>query len=235
VESNSLQLKQQAALAAVQYIESGMIVGLGHGSTAIWVTHYLAEYLRAGKLRNVLGIPCSRQIEAEAQKLGVPLTTLEEHPVIDITIDGADEIAPSLDLIKGGGGALTREKIVAQASKRKIIVADESKLVPALGTGWAVPVEVIPFGHGSQMAYLRSLGAQITIRANADGGRFLTDQGNLILDCRFGPITNPAQLAEQLKRRTGIVEHGLFIGLATEAIVVGAAGIRHIKPDHMSG
>jgi ribose 5-phosphate isomerase A len=122
-----------------------------------------------------------------------------------------------------------REKIVAQASKREIIVVDESKLVPALGTHWAIPVEVIPFGYGSQMEYLRSLGAQVNVRQGKDGQPFKTDQGNLILDARFGPIADPATLAENLKRRTGIVEHGLFIGLATEVIVASSEGIREIK------
>jgi ribose 5-phosphate isomerase A len=229
VTANINQFKQQAAEAAVEHIESGMIVGLGHGSTAIWAVRHIAHLLQTGKLHNILGIPCSTQIEEEARELGIPLTTLEEHPNIDLTIDGADEINPHLDLIKGGGGALMREKIVAQASKREIIVADESKLVPALGTGWAVPVEVIPFGYSSQAAYLTALGAQVKIRKNADGNFFKTDQGNLILDCAFGPIANPAELADKLKQRTGIVEHGLFIGLASEAIIAGKDGIRHIQ------
>jgi ribose 5-phosphate isomerase A len=220
--------KQQAAEKAVEFVQSGMIVGLGHGTTAIWAVRHLADLLRAGTLRDVLGVPCSHQVEIEARELGIPLTTIEEHPVIDITIDGADEIAPNLDVIKGGGGALMREKIVAQCSQREIIVADESKLVPALGTHWAVPVEVIPFGYGSQAKYLESIGADIRMRKNADGSPFKTDQGNYILDCNFGPIENPAELADKLKRRTGVVEHGLFIRLATDAIIAGSDGIRHI-------
>jgi ribose 5-phosphate isomerase A len=221
--------KQRAAEHAVESVESGMVVGLGHGSTAIWATRKIAELIQSGNLHNVLGIPCSAMIEEEARKLGIPLTTLEEHPQIDLTIDGADEVDPQLELIKGGGGALMREKIVAQASKKEIIVVDESKLVPALGTGWAVPVEVIPFGYGSQKTYLESLGATVKIRQTADGHRFKTDQGNLILDCNFGPIAHPAELAETLKRRTGIVEHGLFIGLATRVVVAGKDGIREIQ------
>jgi ribose 5-phosphate isomerase A len=221
--------KQQAAEYAVESVESGMVVGLGHGSTAIWAVRRIAQLIQNGSLQNILGVPCSTVIETEARELGIPLTTLEEHPHVDLTIDGADEVDPQLELIKGGGGALMREKIVAQASKQEIIVVDESKLVPALGTGWAVPVEVIPFGYGSQRAYLESLGAEVKIRQTAEWSPFKTDQGNLILDCKFGPISNPAELAEMLKRRTGIVEHGLFIGLATRVIVAGKDGIRQIK------
>ncbi len=224
-------LKQKAAEHAVESVESGMIVGLGHGSTAIWAVRKIGQLIQSGVLKNVLGVPCSILVETEARQLGIPLTTLEAHPVIDLTIDGADEVDPNLELIKGGGGALMREKIVAQASKREIIVVDESKYVPALGTNWAVPVEVIPFGYGSQVEYLKSLGADVKIRQAADGKPFKTDQGNLILDCKFGPIADPAGLGEQLKRRTGIVEHGLFIGLATQVIIASADGIREIKRD----
>jgi ribose 5-phosphate isomerase A len=222
-------LKQTAAEQAVREVESGMIVGLGHGSTAIWAVRKIAQLIHSGTLRNVLGIPCSLLIETEARQLGIPLTTLEDHPVIDLTIDGADEVDPNLELIKGGGGALMREKIVAQASKREIIVVDESKIVPALGTNWAVPVETIPFGYSSQVEYLKSLGAEVKIRQGADGKPFKTDQGNLILDCKFGPIADPITLAEKLKKRTGIVEHGLFIGLATKVIIAGTNGIREIQ------
>jgi ribose 5-phosphate isomerase A len=222
-------LKQKAAERAVEAVESGMVVGLGHGSTAIWAVRKIGQLVQSGVLKNVLGVPCSLLVETEARQLGIPLTTLEEHSVVDLTIDGADEVDPNLELIKGGGGALMREKIVAQASKREIIVVDESKYVPALGTNWAVPVEVIPFGYGSQAEYLKSLGADVKIRQATDGKPFKTDQGNLILDCKFGPIADPAALGEQLKRRTGIVEHGLFIGLATQVIIASADGIREIK------
>lgn len=225
-------LKRQAAERAVEFVQSGMIVGLGEGSTAIWAVRQIGQLVQAGKLKNILGIPCSVHIEQEARQLGIPLTTLEEHPNIDLTIDGADEVNPNLDLIKGGGGALMREKIVAQASRREIIIVDESKMVPALGTHWAVPIEIIPFGYGSQLKYLESLGATVTIRQRADGTVFKTDQGNLILDSKFGPIANPAELAEKLKRRTGIAEHGLFIRLATDVIVADSNGIRHIQREH---
>jgi ribose 5-phosphate isomerase A len=227
--SDTTQLKRQAAEHAVEFVESGMVVGLGGGSTAALAVRRLAQLLSTGQLRDVLGVPCSLQVEAEARRLGIPLTTLEQHPVVDLTIDGADEVDPNLDLIKGGGGALLHEKIVAQASRREIIVVDEAKLSPMLGTHRPLPVEVVPFGWGSQIAYLESLGARPALRRNDDGTPFKTDQGNLILDCDFGPISQPAQLATRLGERAGIVEHGLFLGLATEVIAAGAGGIRHLR------
>ncbi len=224
--------KQQAADAVLAYIQSGMIIGLGHGSTAILAVRGLAEKILRGELADIQGIPCSRQIEAEARRLGIPLTSLDDHPVIDLTFDGADEVDPDLNLIKGGGGALLREKIVAQASRCEIIIVDESKLSPALGTHWAVPVEVIPFGWQTQAAYLESLGAQIQVRLGDDGTPFKTDQGNFILDSAFGPIRDPVGLGARLDARTGIVAHGLFLGLATEVIVAGASGIKHLARKH---
>ncbi len=226
---DATQLKQQAAERAVEFVQSGMIVGLGHGTTAIWATRKIAELLKSSQLRDILAIPCSAQTEAEARQLGIPITTLESHPTIDITIDGADEVAPNFDVIKGGGGALLREKIVAQATKRQIIIVDESKLSPVLGTKWDVPVEVIPFGYGSQKVYLEGLGAKVSIRQKPDGTTFHTDQGNMILDCNFGPMAAPASLAEQLKRRTGIVEHGLFIRLVSDVIVAATSGTRQLE------
>lgn len=231
IDANIPLLKQKAGWYAVDFVESGMVLGLGHGSTTVFAVRCIAQLLREDRLRGVLGVPCSRQVEAEAQELGIPLTTLDQHPTIDLTIDGADEVDPDLNLIKGGGGALLREKIVAQASRREIIVVDESKLSPALGTHWPVPVEVAPFGWRTQSAYLESLGAQATLRIETDGTPFRTDQGNLILDCHFGPISDPTQLAAWMNQRAGIVEHGLFLGLATDVIVAGAEGVRHLKRD----
>jgi ribose 5-phosphate isomerase A len=222
-------LKQQAADQVLAYIQSGMIVGLGAGSTAILAVRGLAAKLSRGKLSDIQGIPCSRVIEAEARSLGIPLTSLEDHPVIDLTFDGADEVDPALNLIKGGGGALLREKIVAQSSRYEIIIVDESKLSPGLGTHWAVPVEVIPFGWRTQFAYLESLGAQPKLRSDPDGAPFVTDQGNYILDSAFGPIGDAVSLVARLDARTGIVCHGLFLGLANEVIVAGASGIRYLK------
>jgi ribose 5-phosphate isomerase A len=222
------QYKQQAAEEAIVFIESGMVVGLGHGSTAIFAMRRIAELLKSGRLKDILGVPCSHLVEQEARQLGIPLTTLEEHPIIDVTIDGADEVDPQLDLIKGAGGALLREKIVAQASRREIIVIDESKMVPVLGARRALPVEVCFFGWRTQAEYLQSLGARVEVRTKGDGGFFPTDQGNLILDCVFGPINQPAALAAELSARAGIVGHGLFLGLATDVICAGPEGVRHL-------
>ncbi|OQA47368.1 MAG: Ribose-5-phosphate isomerase A [Chloroflexi bacterium ADurb.Bin325] len=231
-------LKQQAADQVLTYIRPGMIVGLGAGSTALLAVRGLAARLARGELADIKGIPCSRAIEAEARALGIPLTTLEEEQadadgrVIDFTFDGADEVDPALNLIKGGGGALLHEKIVAQASRREVIIVDESKLSPTLGVRWAVPVEVVPFGWRTQAAYLESLGGRPRLRPGDDGRPYVTDQGNLILDSAFGPIDDPARLAARLDARTGIVCHGLFLQLADEVIVAGAAGLRRLtRPD----
>ncbi|HSF32331.1 MAG TPA: ribose-5-phosphate isomerase RpiA [Candidatus Tectomicrobia bacterium] len=226
--------KQQAADRAVEYVQSGMVVGLGAGSTAHFAIRRIGDLLRQGRLRDIVGVPCSSAIEAEARSLGIPLT-LDPPGDVDLTIDGADEVDPELNLIKGGGGALLHEKIVAQISLQEIIIVDESKLSPALGTSWPLPVEVIPFGWHVQQRFLESLGAHVTMRQQHDGAPFKTDQGNLILDCDFGPIPRPAELAAQLNARAGIVEHGLFIGLATEVIVAGADGIRHLTPKRPGG
>ena len=223
------QLKQQAADFAVQFVESGTVVGLGHGSTALLAVRGIAQRLRAGSLAGIVGVPCSVAIEGEAASLGIPLTTLDDHPVVDLTIDGADEVAPTLDVIKGGGGAFLREKMVAQATRREIIIVDESKLSPALGTRSPVPVEVVRFGLRAQVAYLEGLGARVAVRRTADGAPYQTDQGNLILDCSFDPIAGPAELARRLESRAGIVEHGLFLGLATEVVVASAKGVQHLK------
>jgi len=230
VRQDILRLKQQAAEQAVEFIESEMVVGLGHGSTAIFAVRRLAQLLQTGTLIAILGIPCSSQVEAEATQLGIPLTTLDKHPTIDVTIDGADEVSPNLDLIKGAGGALLREKIVAQASRREIIVVDESKLSPALGTHKELPIEVVSFGWRAQAAYLESIGARVNVRQASEGTLFKTDQGNLIIDCNFGPIAQPALLGATLSERAGIVGHGLFLGLATDVIVAGVEGVRHLKP-----
>ena len=224
-----LRCKQQAAEEAVGFIESGMTVGLGHGSTAIFAVRRLAEFLKSGGLKAIVGVPCSAEVEAAAKRLGIPLTTLEEHPIIDVTIDGADEVDPQLDLIKGAGGALLREKIVAQASSREIIVVDESKLSPVLGTRKPLPIEVCPFGWRTQQEYLRRLGARVAVRGKEDGTFFYTDQGNLILDCALGPIAQPRVLAAQLDARAGIVGHGLFLGLVTDVICAGPKGVRHLR------
>ncbi|AEI68871.1 ribose-5-phosphate isomerase RpiA [Corallococcus macrosporus] len=220
--------KQAAAEWAVEgFVQPGMVVGLGTGSTAAFAVQRLATLLAQGRLRDVVGVPTSRATEALARSLGVPVSTLEAHPVLDVTIDGADEVAPDLSLIKGGGGALLREKIVAQASQRVVIVVDAGKLSPVLGTRWPVPVEVLSFGWRSQARFLEALGARVTVRADAQGEPFRTDQGNLVFDCAFGPIGAPAPLAARLGARAGLVGHGLFLDLATDLVVAGPRGVEH--------
>jgi ribose 5-phosphate isomerase A len=217
--------KQEAAARAAEYVQSGMVVGLGGGSTAAFAVACIAERLKDGRLRDVVGIPCSSIVGAQARELGIPLTTLEDRDGIDLTIDGADEVDPDLNLIKGGGGALLHEKIVAQASRREIIIVDASKPSPRLGTKWALPIEVITFGWGSQRRFLEDLGAKVRVRQTAAGEPFRTDSGNMILDCAFGPIGDAYALARILDARTGIVEHGLFLGVTTDLLIAGDHGI----------
>jgi ribose 5-phosphate isomerase A len=221
------QLKKQAADYTIDtYVASGMVVGLGYGSTSMLALRRLAEHLESGKLKNIIGVPCAKGTAKEARRLNIPVTTLELHPVLDLTFDGADEVDPQLNLIKGGGGAMLREKIVAQASRTQIIMVDEAKLVPALGTRWSLPVEVLAFGLETQLRYLKSLGGEPVLRRESNGAPYQTDQGNHILDTRFGPMQNPAELAAQLNARAGIIAHGLFLGIATAVVVAGQDGVR---------
>lgn len=229
MSEDTSSLKKAAAERAVDFVEAGMVVGLGSGSTTLHAVRRIGELVREGQLKDILGVPTSESTAAEARRLRIPVTTLERDPVVDLTIDGADEVAPNFDLIKGGGGALLREKIVAQASQRLIIVIDESKLTPALGTKWVVPVEVIPFGWIPEGNFLASLGAEVKLRQTAGGEPYVTDQGNWILDARFGPIKEPTALAAKLAARAGIVAHGLFLGLATDVVVAGPGGVRHLS------
>jgi ribose 5-phosphate isomerase A len=226
------RLKQQAAQRAVEAVESGMVLGLGSGSTAVYAVRRIAERIQRGELRNIVAVPTSTVTEHEARRTGIPLTTLEIHPVVDLTIDGADEIDPHLNAIKGGGGALLREKIVAQASLRMIVIVDETKPSPVLGTRWWLPVEVVTFGWGAQRLFLEDLGARVTLRTADSEQPFRTDHGNFILDCNFGQVADPHALARQLEGRAGIVEHGLFLDLITDMILATEAGIEHRqRPD----
>lgn len=221
-------LKRKAAERAVSFVQSGMVLGLGTGSTTRFALELIGEGIRHGRFRDILGMPSSLQTEELAKRFGIPLTTFEHYPEIDLTIDGADEVDPELNLIKGGGGALLREKVIAQASHRNVIIVDESKLSPRLGTRWAVPMEVIPFALHAEATYLTSLGAKVKHRNREESAPFTTDQGNFILDCDFGPIPNVNELATLLNRRAGIVETGLFLELATDVIVARSDGIRHL-------
>jgi ribose 5-phosphate isomerase A len=225
------RLKQEAAEFAVQFVQSGMVVGLGTGSTAIFATRRIGELLRKGSLKNITGFATSKATQEEAERLLIPMMGLSLPMGLDITIDGADEVDPQLNLIKGGGGALFREKIVAQASAREVIVVDESKLSACLGTLHCLPVEVSPFGWQSQLRYLESLGARAIIRKNPDGSQYVTDSGNMIFDCEFGPIADPTELARKLGARAGIIEHGLFLGITSDLVIAGESGVRHMRPN----
>ncbi len=226
------ELKESAARAALDLITDGMRLGLGTGSTASLFVAALGERVASGL--KVLCVPTSEATRKQAAGLGIPLTTLDETPRLDLTVDGADEIDPQLRMIKGGGGALVREKIVATASDRMVVVADDSKLVPVLGR-FPLPVEIVRFGLMATIGLVKAIAAEtgchgeITIRAGADKAPFVTDQGNLILDCAFGSIPEPEVLAFSLKRVPGVVEHGLFLGLADLAIVSGKDGVRALR------
>jgi len=226
------QLKRQAAARALEEVCDGMRLGLGTGSTAKHFVELLGERVRAG-LKTV-GVPTSEATRADAVRCGVPLTTLDEVDRLDLTVDGADEIDPALNLIKGGGGALLREKIVAAASDRMIVVADDSKWVATLGR-FPLPVEVIPFGLGATKRAIEKVFAecgvsgQMAVRQSRDGHVFVTDGGHWIVDAHLGRIEDPARLAKALSAIPGVVEHGLFIDLASSAVLAGGEGIRVIE------
>ena len=221
--------KRQAAETAADEVRSGMAVGLGTGSTAIFATRRIGARLAAGALRDIVAFATSEETRREAEQLGIPMLAEELPRDLDLTIDGADEVDPALNLIKGGGGAHLREKIVAQASRRELIVVDETKLSPRLGTQRAVPLEVVELGWSSQARYVESLGAAVTMRTGSSGEPMRTDQGNLILDAAFGPIDDAAGLAAELAGRAGIVAHGLFLGLTSAVVVAGPDGVRWLR------
>jgi ribose 5-phosphate isomerase A len=219
------RFKAAAAAAAVAMVEDGMVVGLGTGSTAAFALGFLGRRVAEG-LR-VIGIPTSEETEWEARRQGISLSTLTDHERIDVTIDGADEVVvATLDLVKGRGGALLREKIVASASEHVIIVVDETKVVNRLGVHGLVPVEVVPFGWEATARRLGSLVASLARRTTPEGPPFITDGGHYILDCAFDGIDDPEDVQRQLDRTVGVVEHGLFLGLATRVIVGGPQGVR---------
>ena len=224
--------KRAAAARALEFVQPGMRLGLGTGSTARHFVELLGERVRQGL--NVVGVPTSRATEADAKRCGVPLTTLDETPELDLTVDGADEVGPGLALIKGGGGALLREKIVAAASARMVVIADESKWVETLGR-FPLPVEVVPFGLGAtQRAIEKAIAAlqkpgPLTLRRSRDGHPFVTDGGHWILDAALGRIDDPAALARALAGIPGVMEHGLFVGLARTVILAGPAGSRIVE------
>lgn len=220
-------LKQAAGGQAAEWVESGMVVGLGTGSTAIHAITAIGVRIADGSLTDVVAVPTSKASADAAEELGIPLASLADRPVIDLTIDGADEVDPELRLIKGGGAALLHEKVVAQASLREVIVVDDVKCSEQLGTRFALPVEVLPFGWRPESEYLDDLGADVTLRRGPYDEPLVTEEGNWILDAAFGPIADPERLAALLDRRAGVVAHGLFLGLATDLLVAGAHGVEH--------
>ena len=218
--------KESAGRAGAALVREGDIVGLGTGSTAYFAVVALGERVQKGL--KILGIPTSLQTSDLARTVGISLSNLDEHPQIDITIDGADEVAPDLSLIKGGGGALLREKVVASASKKMIVVADSSKMVDVLGR-FPLPIEIISFARTVVENKIAALGGSPRLRKNKDGSVFTSDNGNQILDCNFGRITDPARLATQLNNVPGVVEHGLFVRLADVVLVGRNNNVDEIK------
>ena len=227
---NPEDLKRKAGERAVDFVEDGMIVGLGTGSTVYYSILELDRRIREDGL-NIIGIPTSVSTENLAMKLGIPLSDLEEHPVIDVTIDGADEVSPGLDLIKGLGGALLREKIVASNTRMEIIVVDEGKMVDRLGTRSPLPVEVIPFGHSTLMRRFEDLDACPILRRDREDAEkiFVTDSGNYIFDLHFGKIRDPVGVEMQLNNLPGVMENGLFLGLTAKVVVARSDGIEIIE------
>jgi len=226
------QLKRQAAAQAVEYVRDGMRLGLGTGSTAKHFVELLGERVRAGL--SVIGVATSETTRADAERCGIPLGSLDDLDRLDLTVDGADEIDPQLNLIKGGGGALLREKIVAAASDRMIVIADDSKWVARLGL-FPLPIEIIPFGVAatrraiSEILADNGVSGRLVIRAGKDGQTFVTDGGHWIVDAHLGVIPDAPALAASLAALPGVVEHGLFIGLASAALLASPAGIRTIE------
>jgi ribose 5-phosphate isomerase A len=211
--------KELAGQAALRFIRDDMLVGLGSGSTSTEFIKALGAALKEGKLKGIRGIPTSKKSEELAKSLGIPIVTFAQFPRTHVCVDGADEVAPGLQLIKGLGGALLREKVVAQNSDLFICIADSGKEVSALGTKCPLPVEVTIFGHETQPTFFKSIGGQPTLRPNPDGTPYVTDNGNYIFDCKFDSIPDPAALEDKLKGRAGVVETGLFVGIAKVAII----------------
>ena len=219
------ELKKMAAEKAVEWVETGMIVGLGTGSTAAFAVSAIGERMKTEGL-SIIGVPTSQRTFEQATELGIPLATLEEQPKLDVAIDGADEIElSSLNLIKGAGGALLREKLVEVSADKLIIIADSTKKVDKLGTKFALPVEIVRFGWKSTTSRVEALGCKPVLRTTESGDPYITDEQHYIIDCQFGPMDDPVAIANALKGTAGVVEHGLFIDMVYEAIVATDTGI----------
>lgn len=235
-KDSSEALKRAAAERAAEWIRDGMTLGLGTGSTVRHLLDVIAEHRSAGAWGKVVGVPTSEDTATRCRALGIPLATLAERTRMDLTIDGADEVDPALRLIKGLGGALLREKVVAAVSDTLVIVADDSKRVQRLGTRSPLPVEVDRFGAAVQPDYLRSLGAEPTLRMGADGQPFVTDGGNHVYDCRFpNGIEDPERLEVLLNNRPGVLENGLFLGMAKAVVIAGRDGVEVVRRDGGNG
>ncbi len=224
-----MDLKGQAASHALTYVRSGMVLGLGTGSTAARFLELLAEQLRAGALSNIVGVPTSERTAHQARALGIPLATLADRERLDLAVDGADEVDGDLNLIKGTGRALLREKIVESHADRFLVIVDESKVVQRLGRG-PLPVDLVPFGFEAHLRWLNTLGCRAEPLLEDDGSPAITDDGNYMALCQFPRgIADPGALARVLSGRPGIVEHGLFLDMATDVIIAGAGGIRVLR------
>jgi ribose 5-phosphate isomerase A len=224
------ELKRAAAERAGERVVAGMRIGLGTGSTVAHFLDVLGERVARGELPGLMGVPTSVRTAARARELGIELAELHDVQPLALTVDGADEVDPALDLIKGLGGALLREKVVAQASEQLLIMVDDSKRVRRLGTSASLPVEVTRFGWQAHLAFLRGLGCEPTLRTGPDQEPYLTDNGNYVLDCRFPTgMEDPGAVEDALRRRAGVVESGLFLAMATTVIVAGAGGIEVLE------
>lgn len=224
-----MDLREQAAQRALAEVHSGMVLGLGSGRTTEHFIDQVGARLHAGDLRDILAVPTSESTARRARALGIPLTDLVAQPQLDLAVDGADEVDPQLNLIKGLGRALLREKIVEIHARRLVIIVDESKLVPMLGRG-PLPVEIVPFQAQAQVRWLASLGCRAELWLEADGAPVVTDNGNYLVRCWFASgIPQPHRLADQLAKRPGVVEHGLFLDMASQVIVAGAQGMHIVE------
>jgi ribose 5-phosphate isomerase A len=225
-----MNTKQQAAIRALDFVSDGMVIGLGTGTTTGYFIEMLGERIQSGSLLNVRGIPTSEHSAQSARSLGIPLVSLADYPDIDLAVDGADEVDPKLNLIKGMGRALLREKIVEIHARLFLVIVDGSKLVPRLGVRSPLPVEIVPFEAAAHLRWLSSLGCQSELCCESDGSPVVTDNGNYLATCRFeNGIEDPYNLAIQLSMRPGIVEHGLFLDMAGRAIVSDAGGTRILE------
>ena len=221
------RMKQLACQRAAQEVQDGMVLGLGTGSTVYYFLQELGRMVREGV--RITGVPTSVQTAQLAIQLAIPLTALDDHPHLDLAVDGADEVDDYLNLVKGAGGALLREKIIAASAARFLVVVDESKMVHQLGARYPVPVEVVPFGHTPAAHALEGLGARVALRHSADGQTWVSDNGNYVLDCRFGPIADPVALQQQLLAIPAVIDSGLFIGMTDTVLIGHAEGVRRLE------